>query len=162
MINAERARDSHRQGGKVNTGTHSVGPQEAGRTMEWLQRDQPVLLRELIRAVRRYQRGAELAREIDEQLAALVVHMEMCFADEDAHMEAVAWANRHAHRTQHRRALWRAREALLDWLRRRDSARLLDYLQRQLPTWASAHGRVMDEPCAQALRVAGADARVAS
>lgn len=130
--------------------------------MEWLQRDQPVLVRELIRAVRRYQRGAELAREIDEQLAALVVHMEMCFADEDAHMEAVGWNHRHAHRAQHRRALWRAREALLDWLQRRDSARLLDYLQRRLPMWASAHGRAMDAPCAQALRAAGVDTRAAS
>lgn len=119
--------------------------------MATLHCEQPPMLAQLVAAVRGYAQGTETARDIDEQLAMLVEHMRMCFAEEERCMGALGIASRQAHRAQHRLALWHGRNAMQHWLRRRDSETLLRYLEQWLPAWRTEHHGAMDGPCARSM-----------
>ena len=121
------------------------------QVMGVLHAEQPALWQAVRDALRAYERGAETAREVDERLAALVVHMETCFADEEACMNASFHPQRGVHAAQHRRALWEAREAMRCWLSDRNADVLGKYLHQRLPQWRIRHRDLLDRPCGAAL-----------
>lgn len=97
------------------------------------------LLDEVDQTLEAYCTGLDTARELDERLAALIVQMESDFSDQDLAMHQAGYAHRAGHVAQHRSALCAARGELRVWLQRRDSARLADYLRRDLRTWLAQH-----------------------
>lgn len=111
-----------------------------------LHAEQPVFWKAVRDALCAYERGAETAREVDEHLAALVIHMETCFADEEACLNASFHPQRALHAAQHRRALWEAREAMGGWLADRNAAELGKYLHQRLPQWRLRHRDRLDRP----------------
>lgn len=105
-----------------------------------------------------YDEGLETARELDEQFAVLIAHLESSFAEDEMRMVAIDLPQRAAHASQHRRALCDARAMLRSWLQNRDSACLARYLDRTLPSWLHRHAELWDRPSAtQRGRTAVAD-----
>lgn len=124
----------------------------ARESLEGLEAEAMTLLEGLRRALGDYEKGLETAREIDEQLAALVVHMETRLGVEERCMRAPGVANRASHVADHRRALADARQTFRHWLQQRDLVRLGAYVHQHLPQWQAYHRRIIDRPAAAVVR----------